>query len=151
MIGLLVSSSTLPGFSNITSTSTQEITTSKSEVQNTNRAADIASGTFGTSDWRIDSEGVLHIGEGKLGDSVTGGPYWRAYAEDIKKIILEGKVSAARVATNLFAGLSYVETIENFTYLDTSATEVVVNMFYNMSALKALDLSSFDTTNVDSM
>ncbi len=75
---------------------------SANEVDQVIRGAaiqDIASGTAGTSPWRIDSNGVLHIGAGQLEDNVMN--LWGGYLETIKEIVFEG---------NVIAGLSFIKT-----------------------------------------
>lgn len=49
---------------------------------------------FGTSEWRLDSEGTLHIGAGEFAAGHFGGDSW-ASTDNFKltkKIIFEGKL-----------------------------------------------------------
>ena len=113
---------------------------------------DIASGVFGTSNWRIDSEGVLHIYEGKFDSlmNIFKSP-WEEYSDNILKIKFEGPVEAAYSSYNLFSKLNLVSSFINISYLDVSNVNSMSYFFEGMSSLTALDLSSFDTSNVTDM
>ncbi|WKB49861.1 bacterial Ig-like domain-containing protein (plasmid) [Lactococcus lactis subsp. lactis] len=112
--------------------------------------ADIASGTFGTSAWRIDASGTLHIGAGTLADT-TGVNPWAAHSADITKISFDGKVIAAANSPKLFAGLNQLTTFENMSNFDTSNVTSMAGIFNGDTALTSLDLSHFDTSNVTTM
>lgn len=112
--------------------------------------AAIASGTFGTCPWLIDSEGTLRIQEGTLGYSYVQS-YWQTYRDDIKKIVFDGAVSANASSSGLFYRLSSVTEIEGIEYLDTSNVTDMQGMFGFMSSLGSLDVSNFDTSNVTNM
>ncbi|MGM0168896.1 hypothetical protein IGI39_004651 [Enterococcus sp. AZ135] len=113
-------------------------------------ASDLASGTFGSCPWQIDSEGTLHIQAGKLGHSYIFS-YWREYNEVIKKIIFEGPVQANESSSGLFYRLSSVVEIEGMELLDTSNVTDMNGMFGFMGNLETLDVSHFDTSNVTNM
>lgn len=112
---------------------------------------DVANGVCGTSSWRIDTEKVLHIGEGEFSESATGMYPWYNEQGKFNKIIFEGKVLAAPNSKYLFAYLSKVEEIENLHYLDTSCVTNMGSMFSQMSSVKKLDVSHFNTSNVEDM
>ena len=109
-------------------------------------SGDIATGTKGTSKWRIDSEGTLHIGEGRWNTILNSEEIWRRHASKIQKIIFEGKVVAINGISTLFSGLTEVKTIENISYLDVSQVYVFNEAFKDMKSLESLDLSSWDTS-----
>ncbi|WP_285142061.1 bacterial Ig-like domain-containing protein [Lactococcus petauri] len=125
-----------------------EIDAEKSEKE----SDDIASGVFGTSNWRIDSEGVLHIYEGKFDSliNIFKSP-WEEYSDNILKIKFEGPVEAAYSSYNLFSKLNLVSSFINISYLDVSNVKSMSYFFEGMSSLTSLDLSSFDTRNVTDM
>ena len=111
----------------------------------------IATGTLGTSQWFIDSEGTLHIGEGEAGSYYTYESPWKDYTSVITKIVFEGKVVAGTRFHSIFYKLSKVETIENISYLDVSNSVNLYNLFGDMYLLRSLDLSTWDTSNVENM
>ncbi|MCT0015353.1 BspA family leucine-rich repeat surface protein [Lactococcus lactis subsp. lactis] len=113
---------------------------------------DITTGTCGTAPWKIDSEGVLHIEAGTFTyTGPTSGSPWKNWANNINKIIFEGRVLTNIGASSLFMGLSKVVTIENIANLDTSNATNMSWMFQGMTSLTDLDLSSFDTSQVKDM
>ncbi|WP_285121163.1 BspA family leucine-rich repeat surface protein [Lactococcus petauri] len=112
----------------------------------TKDSGDIATGTKGTSKWRIDSEGILHIGEGRWDTTLNSEAVWKSYASEIQKIVFEGKVVAINGIKTLFSGLSEVKEIENISYLDVSQVYAFDSAFEGMKSLKSLDLSSWDTS-----
>ncbi|WP_459605150.1 hypothetical protein, partial [Enterobacter hormaechei] len=71
--------------------SKQESTEKKKRDIIKEESKDIASGIQGTAPWRIDSEGTLRIGGGKISASSGKDRTWTPYALDIKKIIFENK------------------------------------------------------------
>ncbi len=119
----------------------------QSDIQNEH---DIASGTLGSSKWRIDSDGVLYIGGGDF-YLPTGFSPWDSYKNVINKIVFEDVVQASGVLNSFFVNLSKVQSIENFHLFDTSRVHMVNAMFENMFDLTSLDLSNFDTSRVTSM
>lgn len=119
----------------------------QSEIQNEH---DIASGTLGSSKWRIDSDGVLYIGGGNFPPS-TDFFLWNSYKNVINKIVFEDAVQASGVMNLFFINFSKVKSIENLPLLDTSMVTMVDGMFENMFALTSLDLSNFDTSAVTNM
>lgn len=112
----------------------------------TKDSGDIATGTKGTSKWRIDAEGTLHIGEGRWNTTLNSETVWRSHASEIQKIVFEGKVVAINGIKTLFSGLSEVKEIENISYLDVSQVYAFDSAFEDMKSLKSLDLSSWDTS-----
>lgn len=143
LIALLSTSAILPGLTTaltVSADETQQVETTFSPKA----AGDIASSNFGTSEWNIDSEGVLHIGGGSFKNTGGEGP-WKAQAANIKKIAFEGTVLIGSDASGLFEDLVNVQTIEGIERIDTSKVTDMSNMFSNMKSLTSLDLSNFDT------
>ncbi|MQS96637.1 BspA family leucine-rich repeat surface protein [Companilactobacillus halodurans] len=89
-------------------------------------AINSTSGTFGTCDWDIDSDGLLTIHAGQLG---VGQGNWIESNALIKKIYVEPGVVASTDSNNLFAMLTNVQTID-LTNLDTSNVKSFYRMFY---------------------
>ncbi|MBC1722879.1 BspA family leucine-rich repeat surface protein [Listeria seeligeri] len=116
--------------------------------------ADIATGVFGTSEWRIDSEGTLHIGEGVFAKSSAQSP-WSIHSKVIKKITFESKVkSISDSLSYLFNSLELVTQIEGISFLDTTESTDMQYMFSGLRNLVSLDVASFNTckvTNMDNM
>lgn len=129
-------------------TSSDEITSEN----NSKAEGDIDYGIFGTSEWRLDSEGTLHIGAGEFAAGHFGGNSWTGSDNFklTKKIVFEGKVIANPDSSSLFAQID-VNEIENLPYLDTSNVTDMSKMFSYTYYLKSLDLSSFDTSQVTNM
>lgn len=115
---------------------------------------DIANGIFGTAEWKLDSEGTLHIGSGEF-DSTGSNPGskspWLAYASQIKQVIFEGNVLGNENSASLFSGLSNLESIQNLNLFDTSQVTNMNNMFSSCVNLTSLDVSTFDTSRVTDM
>ena len=62
----------------------------------------------------------------------------------------EGGVKANETSSHLFAHLPNIKSID-LTYFDTSQVENMSQMFYNCRVLTKLDVSNFDTSNVTKM
>ncbi|WP_120236652.1 BspA family leucine-rich repeat surface protein, partial [Listeria monocytogenes] len=110
---------------------------------------DIASGTAGTSPWRIDSNGVLYIGAGQLEDNVMN--LWGGYLDTIKEIVFEGDVIAGLSLRSFFDGMINLTAIQNLDRLDTSNVRDMYRMFCNTHSLSSVDVSNFDTSQVKAM
>jgi LPXTG-motif cell wall-anchored protein len=112
---------------------------------------DIASGNWGDTPWRIDSDFTLHIGGGHLG--LRGfSSYAPDYYLEVKKIVFDEEVRVNGDSNGaLFAGMRSVVEFENIANLNTSDMKSMFSMFANMSSLTSLDLSNFDTSNVTDM
>jgi surface protein len=124
-------------------------------------ADDIASGTFGTSDWYIDAQGTLHFGAGDFGVSqfdatspdtlLVNKNAWGTYADQIKKISFDDKVKANRQSGGLFNGLTNLMSVENMQNFDTSDVAVMDVMFWGDKNLTSIDVSNWNISNVYSM
>ncbi|CAD5900130.1 BspA family leucine-rich repeat surface protein [Carnobacterium maltaromaticum] len=112
----------------------------------------IYSGVFGTSSWKLFSDGSLYIGAGEFPRNWDGPPEWSSYSP--KNVIIEGPVVVGeRVAGSMGEGLfnkSSIKSITGATYLNTSNVVSMANMFAG-SGLTELDVSGFDTSNVTDM
>ncbi|MBV7392412.1 InlB B-repeat-containing protein [Enterococcus sp. ALS3] len=106
----------------------------------------IYSGSLGTVDWNLSSDGTLYLGPGTL-PTLTKSP-WKDYAPLIKKITIKGEITSGSYLNNLFDGLSNLSEIENLNYIDTSKTTRMMYVFRNCYSLKSVDLSKWDTSNV---
>lgn len=126
----------------------------KTSEQVTKNQDDLATGTFGTSDWRIGIDGTLYIGSGEFGTPHTGYSHWERYKNDIKNIVIEGPIMANPNSRLLFRNLEFVSEIIGLENLDTSQVTNMSSMFGDMKKLRYMNLDKFDTsqvTNMDSM
>ncbi|WP_053072660.1 bacterial Ig-like domain-containing protein [Lactiplantibacillus herbarum] len=115
-------------------------------------ATDIANGTFGTSEWRIDSDGVLHLGAGTFADTTNIKSPWVAYSNQITAIDFDGKVVGSANSAGLFAQLTQLTTITNADQFDTSNVTNMQSMFMSDNALTSIDgIASWDTGKVTNM
>ena len=112
-------------------------------------AADIDAGT----DWNIDSNGVLHLNTGVLTANTASSlnTAWTPNAAKITAISIDSPVTAGTSTANLFKNLNQVTTINGLTNLDTSQSTNFADMFFGMTNLSSLDLSSFKTSNVTNL
>lgn len=133
-------------------TATNEQKEKKTESTDIAKDTDLASGTYGTSPWRIDVQGVLYIDGGELGEATMSvrAP-WYIYRSSITKIIFTAPTLANAHSLGLFFDMNQVTMIENLGYLDTSRVGDMRYFFYWCSKLTNLDVSGFDTTNVTNM
>ena len=111
----------------------------------------IADGTYGTSNWRIESDGTLYIGGGEFASNDRVVSPWNNYAGDVTKIVFEDNVVAIGSQQFLFAHFNNVTTIEGLDYLDVSNVSNLYAAFLNMRSLTRLDLSNFNTSNITHM
>lgn len=61
-------------------------------------------GTYGTSAWKLDKKGVLHVYSGELPDTPSKSP-WISLRSDINKVSLEGSILASENAKQAFLEL----------------------------------------------
>jgi|UniRef100_UPI0040255B9F surface protein len=106
------------------------------------------SGIWGTCEWTYE-DGVLTIGGG-VGES---GITWWNYRNDIKKIIINGRITFPEGTSlnSLFYKMNVLETIEGLDNLDTSGVTDMSWMFYYCSLLESIDVSKFNTSSVTDM
>ncbi|WP_368791305.1 SLAP domain-containing protein [Companilactobacillus farciminis] len=136
----------------------------------------IAEGTQGTTPWKIDADGVLHLGTPgettSLADNTatttqhtsTGSSQvdssstetkesptspWMKHANDIKRINFEGDVNAASDMSYMFADLNKLTTITNANKLHTVVSNVSMTKTVGMFAndTNLKEISSDSTTN----
>lgn len=69
-------------------------------------------------------------------------------SQDVKTIIIQGKIKLEGGAQGLFKGLPYLTKFQGLTNLDTTDVNDMAFMFESMNSVSTLDLSSFDTSNV---
>ena len=120
-------------------------------------SGDIASGTSGTCDWVIDSDGELTIGpsSGTSGTLAScedfGDASWNSYRSKIVSVCIEEGVSTGDAACGLFYSCSNLTSIEGLDNLDVSETTDLSGMFYYCESLTSLDLSSWDISSAETI
>ncbi|MGO2964041.1 MAG: BspA family leucine-rich repeat surface protein [Carnobacterium maltaromaticum] len=115
----------------------QEVPTKTDEE---NRAVTPKTGKSGTCSWELDSDGVLTIGAGTLGDRGT------TPDNEATKIIFDGPI-VLLAGNSRFMG-STAESYENIENLDMSKVESMRAMFKDNKNLKNIDLSHMDTSKL---
>ena len=113
----------------------------------------IHSGTSGSLEWSIDSEGVFRLsGSGdydyEIINNIVQPPIWCSYSDEIKKAIVNVKnISSLRY---LFCGCSNLADLD-ISKLDTSKVTDMGSMFSGCSSLTQIDVSGLDTSKVTDM
>ncbi|WP_061776292.1 DUF5776 domain-containing protein [Levilactobacillus senmaizukei] len=151
------------------------------------KTTNVANGRYGTVDWYLTADGDLHLGAGTLGDDTASLVYQQgqlatliaqaqgndqptikdteAVGRQVKRVVLDGKVSTSANASFLFAQLLEVGSFEHLDRLDTSAATNMAGMFSASVSgsvglpadqqgnfnLTSLDVSRFDTSKVTDM
>lgn len=109
----------------------------------------IASGTWGTCPWEIDSEGTLTV---RPGEGVSGyhSP-WIDHKDDVKKVIFaeeDGrKVKAPENAYYLFSGMYKIESID-LRGMDASNIKDFQSAFAGCTSLQSVDVTGLDTSHI---
>ena len=109
----------------------------------------VESGTWGTCQWQLTSEGVLRIGSGTGEDTEFECP-WMDYVDQVKRVVFTANVIAPEDCSCLFEDMEYVEAID-LKGLDTSQTTNMAYMFSDCYELTDLDLSKFSTASATDM
>ena len=103
----------------LTTTVQEQKATNALVEESTLSAANIASGTFGTSAWRIDSNGALYIGAGEFSDTPlnqggdTSSSPWVQWRSLITSIHFEAPVIASDSLNNLFDNIPNLHYFSN--------------------------------------
>lgn len=112
------------------------------------------SGTDGTADWDIDSNGKLTVHAGVL---EYGQGNWIPYASSITSVYVEPgvvpytEVNSQSVMNAVFSGLTNVKTID-VTNLNVSRAKVLSGFFKNNQQLtQIIGLDNWDTSNCQTM
>ena len=111
----------------------------------------VDNGTAQGVDWSIDSNGKLLVeGTGNfMQEEGNLVPVWsEEYREEIVSAVVN--VTGADLACAMFEGCTNLQTVD-LSGFDTGNVESMVLMFADCSSLKSLDLSSFDTSHVTDM
>ncbi len=121
------------------------ITSSTEQVRSLeSQSKDIASGMFGTVSWKIDSEGTLFLSEGTIYSKSpsTNGPPWRNYADQVKKVIIEGNIVTLDFGDEyFFADMTQLNDIIGLAYLDnTNDQGLHTGMFFNVRGMKHIKI-----------
>ena len=111
------------------------------------------SGTSGSLEWSIDSDGVFRLsGSGDYELKKTWDnrmePTWELYKYDIKKAVID--VEDITSLKKMFDGCIQLTQID-ISQLNTSQVTDMSYMFYKCGSLMQLDVSKFDTSQVTDM
>lgn len=111
-------------------------------------------GTWGTVDWFLSGDETVlkFMTSGTLGDISKApwkDPQYGINPEDIQEIVFNNSVKTAKNANEIFS-LPNLKKINGLEKLDTSPATQMSKMFANTS-LTELDLTSFNTSNVETM
>lgn len=109
-------------------------------------------GNFGV-DWEFDvATGTLTLHGGTLKNSYGDNPWKRqTWASSIKKIFIADRIIAGTNMNGLFSELTTVESYEGLEKIDTSAVTNMQSVFKGNYAVKWLDLTAWDVSNVTTM
>lgn len=106
----------------------------------------VRSGTFGTSPWTLDSDGVMTFSAGTFGQRTS--PAF--FNTDVTKIVFAGPVVLNANSSMAFEGSTNLTAIEGLENVDASQV-VNMNQMFQQSGLTSLDLSSWDLSHVTDM
>lgn len=113
--------------------------TTEPSISETTTPDDVtAQGTFGTSHWTVENS-VLHFGPGEFASGS-----WTKDSElksSITEITFDSDVTANRISTSLFSGMSKLVNINNIDRLDGSNIMKIDVMFAGDESLKTIDLT----------
>lgn len=109
-------------------------------------------GNFGV-DWEFDvATGTLTLHGGTLKNSYGDNPWKRqTWASSIKKVFIADQIIAGTNMNGLFSELTTVESYEGLEKIDTSAVTNMQSVFKGNYAVKWLDLTAWDVSNVTTM
>ena len=116
----------------------------------------IHSGTIGTAQWSIDSNGVLTVGEGEFENHDESYQFpWVPYLDDVTRVDGTAHFKLIGSARYTFSKGYYLGnnpiTSMDLSGWDTSAVTDMGRMFYDCVSLTQLDLNGWDTSAVTYM
>lgn len=116
---------------------------------------DISNGEVGTVRWSIE-DGTLKLSGGEIPDQPGESIYYPwsndKLREGITKVEIEGPIKLiGNAGIGFLSNLRDATSIENLSYLDTSETTDMDDMFDRDESLTSIDLSHFETNKVTSM
>ncbi|MCG0673024.1 cell surface protein [Lactiplantibacillus plantarum] len=140
---------------------TNTITTTNDKVQ-LNRAllaraaipAIVQSGTLGTSQWTMNSDGVVTIGAGDWSNVDDVSALFYTLGSTVTGVVIDGKVNAGEDLSYLFFKSPNLATITGFQNIDTSKVTDFSYMFCGTSVADFSSISHWDVSdseNFDSM
>jgi LPXTG-motif cell wall-anchored protein len=113
-------------------------------------------GNFGV-DWWFDAQtGTLSLGGGNLDmpwvPESHQNPWWNyVWIEQVTKVMIVDNIFAGSHMQGLFANFRNVEQYIGLEKIDISKVDNMYDVFYNNISLTTLDLSGWDTSNVEHM
>ncbi|WP_407888337.1 BspA family leucine-rich repeat surface protein [Levilactobacillus sp. N40-8-2] len=120
---------------------------SKSNLMKVAVAPVVQTGTWGTSAWSMDDQGVMTIKAGTLGTSLE----MAAVKGNVTKVIFDSGFILPWKCSQLFNEWTKVQSYEGLANVDASKANVMVSMFAYNFALESIDLSSWDMSKVNNM
>ncbi|KRK38315.1 BspA family leucine-rich repeat surface protein [Levilactobacillus parabrevis] len=105
----------------------------------------VQTGTWGTSPWSMDDQGIITIKAGTLGTSSE----MDAVKGNVTKVIFDSGVVLPWKCSHLFYEWTKVQSYEGLANVDASKVDVMDSMFAFNYALKNIDLSSWDMSKVN--
>ncbi|ARO05963.1 bacterial Ig-like domain-containing protein [Lactiplantibacillus plantarum] len=145
----------------VVTATTNTITTTNDKVQ-LNRAllaraaipAIVQSGTLGTSQWTMNSDGVVTIGAGDWSNVDDVLALFYTLGSTVTGVVIDGKVNAGEDLSYLFFKSPNLATITGFQNIDTSKVTDFSYMFCGTSVADSSSISHWDVSdseNFDSM
>ncbi|WP_102115586.1 bacterial Ig-like domain-containing protein [Lactiplantibacillus plantarum] len=145
----------------VVTATTNTITTTNDKVQ-LNRAllaraaipAIVQSGTLGTSQWTMNSDGVVTIGAGDWSNVDDVSALFYTLGSTVTGVVIDGKVNAGEDLSYLFFKSPNLATITGFQNIDTSKVTDFSYMFCGTSVADFSSISHWDVSdseNFDSM
>ena len=107
----------------------------------------IASGTWGTCPWEIDSEGTLRVHAGEGADLSWRGAPWYSNRAIIKSAVFDGDVELPSSCSHMFKDCSSLASVDVSGW-DMSSVTDISSMFSGCLRLTSLDLSGWDVSGV---
>ncbi|MFC6177430.1 BspA family leucine-rich repeat surface protein [Companilactobacillus huachuanensis] len=108
------------------------------------------SGTFGTSKWNIDEDGMLDIGPGTF-DSInadgSNNP-WKDVKDSVKTINVEDGVVSGKSMAGLFQNFTNLTSFTNLEAMDTQNTTDMSNLFSGCTNLEGINIPVWNFQNV---
>lgn len=107
----------------------------------------VQTGTWGSSAWTLDDQGVMTIGAGTLGAAAE----MDSVKSNVTQVVFGDKVVLPWNCTSMFYDWNKVKSYEGLDNVDASKVNLMTSMFAFNFALESIDLSGWDMANVNNM